>query len=79
MRSSAPATGVIDITTVTGKVLLSVHVLAAIIFIGSVAVSLFPRYARTALAVSDDPGADADGTANRSAAVARVLHRISRV
>lgn len=55
------------------KLLLSAHVLAAIIFIGpvTVAVSLFPRYARQAL-----------GEAASSAAsepVARLLHRISRV
>lgn len=51
-----------------GKFLLSVHVVAAIIFIGpvTVAVSLFPRYARAALA--------GDGNA-----VATLLHRISRV
>ena len=53
-----------------GKVLLSLHVLAAIVFIGpvTVAVSLFPRYARLALA--GDPGARA---------VVVLLHRISRV
>jgi uncharacterized membrane protein len=58
------------VTTVS-KLLLSAHVLAAIVFIGPVtmAVSLFPRYAAQAL---DD---------NRSSAepVARLLHRISRV
>ena len=53
-----------------GKVLLSLHVVAAIVFVGpvTVAVSLFPRYARLALA--GDPGA---------VAVVRLLHRISRV
>ncbi|MCM0677498.1 hypothetical protein NCC78_22805 [Micromonospora phytophila] len=52
------------------KVLLSVHVLAAIIFIGpvTVAASLFPRYGRAALAGGDP----------RDAAVVRLLHRISR-
>ena len=50
-----------------GKVLLSLHVLAAIVFIGpvTVAVSLFPRYAR----------APSDGATE----VVRLLHRISRV
>lgn len=50
-----------------GKLLLSAHVLAAIIFVGpvTVAVSLFPRYAR--------PGAPT------SPPDARLLHRISRV
>jgi hypothetical protein len=45
-------------------VLLAVHVLAAIVFIGpvTVAASLFPRYAR-----------------NGEVGVARMLHRISRV
>jgi hypothetical protein len=53
-------------------VLLSVHVLAGILFVGPVAVaaSLFPRYAPVAGAVE---GAD------RSVGVARALHRITRV
>ena len=51
--------------------LLSIHVLAAIVLIGpiTVAASLFPRYARAELA---DPGAG-------NAAVLRALHRISSV
>jgi hypothetical protein len=50
------------------KVLLSVHVLAAIIFIGpvTVAASMFPPLARRALAGDGEPG------------VLRTLHRISR-
>ncbi|MGL5851563.1 MAG: DUF2269 family protein [Phycicoccus sp.] len=42
-----------------GKALLSVHVIAAIVFIGpvTVAVSLFPRYARLALAADTAAGA----------------------
>lgn len=54
------------------KFLLSVHVLAAILFIGpvTVSVSLFPRYATRALRADD---------AGDSAAVVRLLHRISRV
>ncbi len=58
-----------------GKVLLSLHVLAAIVFIGpvTVAVSLFPRYAQLALA-GDGPGGDP-----RAVPVVRLLHRISRV
>lgn len=52
--------------------LLSVHVLAAILTIGPVAIaaSMFPRFARLALASPDDP---------RKAAVARILHRVTRV
>ncbi|GAB4086738.1 hypothetical protein GCM10028784_33680 [Myceligenerans cantabricum] len=52
--------------------LLSVHVLAAILTIGPVAVtaSMFPRFARLALAAPDDP---------RKVAVVRILHRITRV
>ncbi|MCL3819578.1 hypothetical protein [Aeromicrobium wangtongii] len=52
--------------------LLSVHVVAGILFVGPVAVaaSLFPRYAPTTGA--------ADGHAVRDAGTARVLHRITR-
>jgi hypothetical protein len=52
--------------------LLSVHVLAAILAIGPVAIaaSMFPRSARLALAAPDDP---------RKVAVVRILHRITRV
>lgn len=55
-----------------GKVLLSIHVVAAILAIGPVAVaaSLFPRAARQ---LAESP---ADATA---AASARLLHRICRV
>jgi hypothetical protein len=51
--------------------LLSVHVLAAIVFIGpvTVAVSLFPRYARQALADPRGPAVP----------VVHALHRVSRV
>lgn len=51
-------------------VLLSVHVLAAIVLVGpvTVAASLFPRYARAALADPPDPGAGG---------ALRVLHRVS--
>lgn len=55
------------------KILLSIHVLAAILLIGpvTIAASLFPRYARRALA---------DGPEQRSAeGSARLLHRICRV
>ncbi len=60
-----------------GKLLLSLHVLAAIVFIGpvTVAVSLFPRYARLALADATG-GPDGDPHAEP---VVRLLHRISRV
>lgn len=52
--------------------LLSVHVLAAILTIGPVAIaaSMFPRAARLALEHPEDP---------RRTAVAHVLHRITRV
>lgn len=52
--------------------LLSAHILVAIVFVGSitVAASLFPRYARQAHAELPDRGA--------GLGIARVLHRISR-
>lgn len=51
--------------------LLSLHVLAAILTVGPVAItaSMFPRIARRALAAPDDT----------NAAAARILHRITRV
>lgn len=54
------------------KVLLSVHVLAAILAVGSitVAASMFPRYALQAFG-----GQDPDG---RAAGIAALLHRICR-
>ena len=54
------------------KVLLSVHVLAAILAVGSitVAASMFPRYA---LQASDGQGSDA-----RAASIAALLHKICR-
>ncbi|GAA3875971.1 hypothetical protein [Streptomyces sedi] len=57
------------------KLLLSLHVLAAILTVGpiTVAASLFPRYARQA-AAPDGGGAPSA----RSLAVAGVLHRICR-
>ncbi|MFD7325782.1 hypothetical protein ACFV9D_32700 [Streptomyces sp. NPDC059875] len=60
------------------KLLLSIHVLAAILVVGPIAVaaSLFPRYARQAA-----PGGGADGDADgltRASSVAAVLHRICR-
>ena len=53
-------------------VLLSVHVVAAIVLIGpmTAAASLFPRYARAALGEPTGPSGPGD--------VARALHRISR-
>lgn len=52
--------------------LLSLHVLAAILTVGPVAItaSMFPRIARRALTAPDDANA---------AAAARILHRITRV
>ncbi|SNS57122.1 hypothetical protein [Rhodococcoides kyotonense] len=54
------------------SLLLSVHVVAGILFVGPIAVvtSLFPRYA---------PVSGTDGSAERSIGTARVLHRITRV
>ncbi|MGX1805362.1 hypothetical protein ACWIGI_06575 [Nocardia sp. NPDC055321] len=55
--------------------LLSVHVVASIVFIGgsAVATSLFPRYAL----VTAGADATADEPSERDAAVARLLHRIT--
>jgi hypothetical protein len=57
--------------------LLSLHVVAAIILVGplTVAVSLFPRYARAAQVAADHPPGNAT---TRNAAAAGLLHRISR-
>lgn len=54
------------------KLLLSLHVVAAIIFVGpiTVASSLFPRYARQSLT---------DDALDQATAVARLLHRVTRV
>ena len=63
--------------------LLSVHVLAGIVFVGgsAVAASLFPRYAPVAVGLPvgapADAGAEPPGERNR--AVAQLLHRITRV
>ncbi|MCM2387448.1 DUF2269 family protein [Streptomyces albipurpureus] len=55
--------------------LLSIHVLASIVFIGPVTVAsgMFPRYARAALASSDK------NEGERARAAVGLLHRISRV
>jgi hypothetical protein len=62
--------------------LLSVHVLAGIVFVGgsAVAASLFPRYAPVA-AAAVPAGASASGepAGERNEAVAVLLHRITRV
>ncbi|WAL96029.1 hypothetical protein [Streptomyces sp. Je 1-369] len=57
------------------KFLLSVHVLAAILAVGSitVAASMFPRYALRALGVDGEPG---DG--DRAPGIAALLHRVCR-
>lgn len=59
-------------------VLLSVHVLAAIVLVGgsAVAASLFPRYAPVAVAVPVGAG---ESAAERSRSVALALHRVTRV
>lgn len=65
-------------------VLLSIHVLTAIVFIGgsAVATSLFPRYAPVATAVPTGPtaltGSAPPESGERNVAVAAALHRISR-
>ncbi|MGW0479793.1 hypothetical protein [Nonomuraea sp. NPDC003214] len=60
--------------------LLSVHVLAAIVFIGgsAVATSLFPRYVPVAVPVAAGAGSPAPPPEDRSRAVAVALHRITR-
>jgi uncharacterized membrane protein len=63
--------------------LLSLHVLACIVFVGgsAVAASLFPRYAPVAVAVAAGPAAATAPVTEgeRSRAVAVALHRITRV
>ncbi|MFE3457848.1 hypothetical protein ACFXKD_09890 [Nocardiopsis aegyptia] len=69
-------------------VLLSVHVLAAIVFVGgsAVAASLFPRYAPVAATTPSAPGhdpsaappPDTDPAGERNRAVAASMHRITR-
>lgn len=64
------------------ELLLSAHVLAAIIFIGpvTVAVSLFPRYAGRALVeASGGPLVAVADRRSSAEPVTRLLHRISRV
>ncbi|RDI46392.1 hypothetical protein [Nocardia mexicana] len=60
-------------------VLLSIHVLAGIVFVGgsAVAASLFPRYAPVAVAADAAPSPEPI-RAERSPAVAAALHRITR-
>ncbi|WP_432110507.1 DUF2269 family protein [Streptomyces sp. AA1529] len=59
------------------ELLLSLHVLAAILAVGpiSVAASMFPRRARELLAASGDPGGE---TPPGGAAGAALLHRVCR-
>jgi hypothetical protein len=62
--------------------LLSVHVLAGIVFVGgsAVAASLFPRYAPVAdAAVPAGAPASGEPAGERNEAVAVLLHRITRV
>jgi hypothetical protein len=62
--------------------LLSVHVLAGIVFVGgsAVAASLFPRYAPVAVNAPAEVGVpgDADVPGDRNRAVAVAMHRITR-
>ncbi|QES42096.1 hypothetical protein DEJ49_14835 [Streptomyces venezuelae] len=66
------------------KFLLSVHVLAAILAVGSitVAASMFPRYALRALGCDGDGGGRGDGdgerTDDRAPGIAALLHRVCR-
>lgn len=57
------------------QVLLSVHVLAGIVFVGgsAIATSLFPRYAPVAAGAAESGAASAE----RNPAVASALHRIT--
>jgi len=57
--------------------LLSLHVVFAILFVGppAVSVSIFPRFVPAAVGVESRP----DRAGERSLAVARVLHRLTRV
>lgn len=66
--------------------LLSVHVIGGIVFVGgsAVATSLFPRFAPVAVTVSEGPTSEIPPSARRSPdernpAVAALLHRITRV
>lgn len=64
--------------------LLSLHVLASIVFVGgsAAATSLFPRYATVATGVPAGPAAPADTpptSDERNPATAIALHRITRV
>jgi hypothetical protein len=63
------------------SLLLSVHVLAGIVFVGgsAVAASLFPRYVPVAAAVPAGVAAGAEPPPERHRAVALLLHRITRV
>ncbi|OEJ95767.1 membrane protein [Streptomyces thermolilacinus] len=61
------------------KLLLSVHVIAAILAVGSIAVaaSLFPRFAK--LAVAQGPQAEGGEEKGKAVGIAAFLHRICRV
>ncbi|MEU7565849.1 hypothetical protein [Streptomyces fradiae] len=61
-----------------GKLLLSVHVIAAILAVGSIAVaaSLFPRFARLAAAEAPPEGGEEKG---KAVGIAAFLHRICRI
>ncbi|MGW7351667.1 hypothetical protein [Streptomyces sp. NPDC054784] len=63
------------------KFLLAVHVLAAILAIGPVAVaaSMFPAAVRRAAATSTPEGGPGDGPDPSAVAVVHVLHRVCRV
>ncbi|MFB7370099.1 hypothetical protein ACFC0D_09685 [Streptomyces sp. NPDC056222] len=64
------------------KLLLSIHVLAAILAVGPIAVaaSMFPRYAREAApgGVDVDVNVDTADQRTRASSVAAILHRICR-
>ncbi|MEU9865421.1 hypothetical protein AB0D99_31585 [Streptomyces sp. NPDC047971] len=62
------------------KLLLSIHVIAAILAVGPIAVaaSMFPRFAREAAPSGTDAGTDAPGERTRASSVAAILHRICR-
>lgn len=62
-------------------VLLALHVVAGILFVGpaAVAVSLFPRFAPVAAGAGAGAGAAERRPGERSVGAAAVLHRVSRV
>lgn len=64
-----------------GSVLLSIHILASILFVGgsAVAASLFPRYVPVSVAAGGPvDGSGAEHAGDRSRATAVALHRVTK-